>query len=75
MQYFAELCISSQFACAEIGDNGIYGKVWLLQVNFLCIRNGTNSLSKIPQGYHDGAFEDGMRKNDPCRDVRNGCQK
>ena len=42
------------------------------------MRNGINSLSKIPLDYHDGAFEDGMRMNswyDPCRDVKNGRKK
>ena len=75
LQCFAELCISSQFACTEIGDNGINEKHMDFS-NKRCMQEKWHQqLSKTPLDYHDRASEDGMRKNslyDPCRDVKNG---
>ena len=48
MQHSAEFCISSQFPCAEIGDNGIHEKLCILKVNFACMKNGIYSLQKFP---------------------------
>ena len=47
MQRFAKLCISSQFACAEIGDNDIHEKLRLFKVISVCTNNDNNSLSKF----------------------------